>query len=495
MIRWSVIVLGLAVLVVAGLPPVLGMVYQQQVTAQFESAPQNPVMQVELVNYERGLYESSGTVLLSLTDEYVGNLEKQLTAQQQAEPQTPESRASTDEILEFISGNVRLNFDVRHGPLSMGDEPGTGLAFYRITLSPEDGRLAEFQASAAVPHLFRLDGIVGFDGVTEFSGGMPAITSADGDVSFDFSGLDLVGQYDAGAQALQMDGSSESFIVEGPGTLMELNRLELTTDQQLLDEFLWTGDARLDLGEMSLMMTAGEQPVRFVATDSGFVAAIDANDAGDRLNMAIDYFVGSAAGGQEIDLADMALGFRLTNVDVEAYKLLMKEAQTFDSSTPEGNEAGLQKMMPIFAEMLRGSPGLELSPVKFISQGEPFMAEMRMTINSALLDEAALSQLAQNPMLAIAALSAEGQLQAPESLMSGWVASSLQTNLEANLPADSTMTDEQVAQAAQAQAAITIETLVAQGMIERSDSQLRSDFNYADGLLTVRGNVIPLGGP
>ena len=86
-------------------------------------------------------------------------------------------------------------------------------------------------------------------------------------------------------------------------------------------------------------------------------------------------------------------------------------------------------------------------------------------------------------------------MQAPETLMKQWVANSMRTNLKQNLPPDSNLSDEQVAQAAEAQAAMTIETMVAQGMIERSDAQLRSDFSYADGLLTVRGNVIPLGGP
>ena len=476
MLKWLLAFIVVVGLIAAGLPPVLGMVYEQQVTAQFENAPRNPVLEIRLADYQRGLYESSGTVVFSLTDEYLDNLEAQLVAQEQADPQTPVTAEAMD-LLGFLSGDVTLSFDVQHGPILTGEDPATGLAAFRTTLSPDDGRFAEFQALADVPFLFWLDGTVAFDGLTDFTGGMPAMTGADSDVSFDFSGLDLAGQYDVGQRALQMDGASQSLLVEGPGVLMEFNELTLASSTTLLDEFIWTGDSRLGLGEFALTSKAAAEPVSFVARDAGFLVSADANEAGDRLDLALEYFVGSASGGPDVDLTDMALGIRLSNLDVGGYTQLVGKVQSMDTSTPAANETAMQELMPIITEMLRASPGIELSPVRFISQGESFAADLQVKFNAEDLDEAAFDQLAQNPALAIAAVSADGKMQAPETLMKQWVANSMRTNLKQNLPPDSNLSDEQVAQAAEAQAAMTIETMVAQGMIERTETQLRSDFS------------------
>ena len=162
--------------------------------------------------------------------------------------------------------------------------------------------------------------------------------------------------------------------------------------------------------------------------------------------------------------------------------------------SPEANEAALQQLAPLFTELLRGSPSMELAPLTLQWNGQPFAADMRMDFDAGALTDTEFEQLTANPALALAAMSGKGEVAMSEAIATQLVASALRDQLAQNLPPDSRLTADQIAQAAAAQAAMTIESLVLQGMLERSAQVLKSDFNYADGLLTVRGNAIPLGG-
>jgi len=492
--RRLVLVLVILAVGVAALPPVLGMVYERQIRAEFDSAPANPMVVLELADYQRGLFQSTGTFNLALTDEYLANMRASAQVPAEGESRSAEGQAAVDRMLEALGGELSVDFEVQHGPVTMNDGPEMGLAFVRSTWIPASGELSDFQARMNVPYLLRSDAQVGFDGRVEFTGHAPAMAEIDGDYGFAFSGLNFDGSYELGSRSMQMTFASESLAVEEAGQEFRLGGMAGQADLRLFSSYIWLGDMQVSMQEVAFVALGNEVPVNFVVRNAGVNAVAELNDAGDRLAFTGEYFLDSMTGIPDAELTDLRMGISFSNFDILAYEQLAQQAQSMNTASPEASQAALQELAPLVTELLRGSPSMELAPLTLKWNGQPFAADMRVNFDANELNAAEFEQLTANPALALAALSGNGKVALSEAIATQLVASALRDQLAQNLPPDSQLTDDQIAQAAAAQAAVSIETLVLQGMIERSDQLLKSDFNYADGLLTVRGTAIPLGG-
>jgi uncharacterized protein YdgA (DUF945 family) len=409
-------------------------------------------------------------------------------------PDNADEQAAVERMLELLEGDLSINFEVQHGPVAMNEGPEIGLAFVRSTWTPASGELADFQARVKVPYLLQSDALVNFDGNVEFTGNAPPMSEVDGDYGFEFSGLNFDGSYDMGRRSLQMVFASDALTVGEAGQEFRVSGMAGQSDLSLISQYIWVGDTSVSFQEIGFNAPDSAVPLDVTIRNFGLSAAAEVNEAGDQLSLAAEYSLDSMTGLPDAELADVRLGMRFSNFDIAAYEQLVQQAQTLDRSSPEASQAALQQMAPVFTELLRGSPSLELAPLSLEWNGQPFAADMRVVFNADGLREAEFEQMTANPVLALAALSGDGQVEVSEAIATQLVASALRDQLAQSLPPDSELTDDQVAQAAAAQAAMTIESLVQQGMLERSEQLLKSDFNYADGLLTVRGTAIPLGG-
>lgn len=487
------LVLVILVVGVAALPPVLGMVYERQVRAEFDQAPEHPIVAVQLTDYQRGLLRSTGTFSIALTEQYLANLRTSSQAPADGKPRDAEAQAAVDGILKALGGALSIDFEVQHGPVTMHDGPEMALAFVRTTWTPDSGELADFQARMNVPYLLQGDAIVGFDGNVQFTGKAPPMSEVNGNYSFEFSGLNFDGNFRTGTRSMQMTFASESLAVGEAGQAFRVGGMQGQADLSLFSQFIWLGDTNVALREMAFGSAVGEIPMNVEVQNIALAATSQLNEAGDRLSLWGEYSIDSMTGVPGAELADLRLGMRFNDFDVWAYEQLVQQAQSMDTSSPEASQAALKDLAPLFTELLRGSPGMELAPLHLTWNGQPFEADMRMNFDASVLGEAELEQLGANPALALAALSGDGNVSVSEAIATQIVSSALQDQLAQNLPPDSELTDAQIAQAASAQAAMTIEALVQQGMLERTGQLLKSDFDYADGLLTVRGTAIPLG--
>ncbi len=489
-----VLVLAILVVGVAALPPVLGMVYERQIRAEFDNAPANPLVAMELTDYQRGLYQSTGTFSVALTDEYLANMLASSQVQADGQPGSAEGQAAAAATLDFLSGQLNINFEVQHGPVTVNEGPEMALAFVRTTWNPDSGELRDFQQRMDVPYLLQSDALVGFDGKVDFTGNAPPMSAADGDYRFEFSGLNFDGSFDMGARSVQMTFASESLAIGEAGQAFRLGGMQGQVDIRLFSEYVWLGNSAVTLREMGFVSPGSERPVNVVVRNVGLNATSELNATGDRLALSAEYSIDSMTGIQDAELANLRFGMRFSNFDALAYAQLAKQMQSMGTWSPEANEAALQQLAPLFTELLRGSPSMELAPLTLQWNGQPFAADVRMDFDGGALTDTEFEQLTANPALALAAMSGKGEVAMSEAIATQLVASALRDQLAQNLPPDSQLTADQIAQAAAAQAAMTIESLVLQGMLERSAQVLKSDFNYADGLLTVRGNAIPLGG-
>lgn len=489
-----VLVLVILVVGVAALPPVLGMVYERQIRAEFDNALANPMVALALADYQRGLYQSTGTFSLALTDDYLASMRASTQVQADGQPANADGQAAAAAMLDILGGQLSIDFEVQHGPVTMNEGPEMALAFVRTTWNPASGDLADFQARMNVPYLLQSEALVGFDGKVKFTGSAPPMSQDDGDYGFQFSGLNFDGRYEMGARSMQITFASESLAVGEAGQEFRLGGMAGRADLSMFSQYIWLGDMAVTMREMAFDSASSEMPVNFVVRNFGLNAASELNETGDRLSFTGEYFLDSMTGLPDAEVADLRFGLRFSNFDIRAYEQLAQQAQTMDRSSPEASQSAFQQMAPLLTELLRGSPSVELAPLELKWNGQPFKADMRMDFDATELGAAEFEQLTANPALALAALSGNGRVAVAEAIATQLVASALRDQLAQALPPDSELTDEQIAQGAAAQAAISIETLVQQGMLERSDQLLKSDFNYADGLLTVRGTAIPLGG-
>lgn len=488
-----VLVLAIVVVGVAALPPVLGMVYERQIRTEFENAPANPMVALALTDYQRGLYQSNGTFSVALTDEYLANLRASSQAPVDGQPRDAEAQVALDGLLAALAAQLSIDFEVQHGPVTVNEGPEMALAFVRTTWNPDSGELRDFQARMDVPYLLQSDALVGFDGKVEFTGNAPPMSEVNGDFGFEFSGLSFDGSFAMGTRSMQMTFASESLAIGAAGQAFRLAGMQGQVDGSLLSEYIWLGDTAVTLREMTFDSASGDMPVSFAVRNVALSGASELNDAGDRLSLAAEYSIDSMTGIPGAEIADLRIGMRFSNFDVRAYEQLVQQAQGMNTSSPEASQAALRELASLFAELLRGSPGMEMAPLKLKWNGQPFEADVRMDFDASALGEAEFAQLSANPGLALVAMSGDGRVAVAEAIAAQLLASALRDQLAQHLPPDAELTDEQIGQAATAQAAMTIEALVQQGMLERNEQLLKSDFNYADGLLTVRGNAIPLG--
>jgi uncharacterized protein YdgA (DUF945 family) len=479
----------------AAVPPVLGMVYERQIRDEFAVATAYPLVDVALDRYERGLYQSTGTLSFALTEEYLANLRAAARTPQAGKPPSPERQAEVERILGALTARVTAEFEVRHGPVMPGGSPGLGLAFVRVALSPADGELAEFQSRMGVPYLVKSEAVIGFDGGIEFVGDVPPMADSSGETGVRFSGLEFDGRYDPGTRALQMAFASESLEVGNDVAQLRLSGLAGQSDISLFSQYIWVGDTSLGMREMVLAGPGDTGPEKVVLKNLGLRGGVELNDARDKMSLDALYSLDSVTGIPDTELADLRFGMRFVDFDVGAYENLIRQAQRMDNSSPEAAQASLQALRPMFTELLRGSPSLEVGPIAAKWNGEPFDVDVQVGFNAGALGEAAFEQLQTNPALVLAGISASGRMDMAETIATKLMAGTIRQQLAANLPAEATVTEAQIDQAAASQAIMTIASLVQQGMIERNGTQLKSDFRFADGLLTVRGIAIPLGGP
>jgi cytochrome c-type biogenesis protein CcmE len=99
------------------------------------------------------------------------------------------------------------------------------------------------------------------------------------------------------------------------------------------------------------------------------------------------------------------------------------------------------------------------------------------------------------PGLLLGALSATGQIESSDSLTRTLAINILRGQIAQSVPPDAQITAADIDAAASQQAAMMIDGMIQQGLIQRKNGQLNMDFSYADGQLFVNNVPIPFGQP
>jgi uncharacterized protein YdgA (DUF945 family) len=491
--RFITVLIIIALLLLVA-PPLMGIAYESQIREQIASVPDNPTVDFGLVDYERGLYSSNGAFRIELSDAYIEQMRSALESTDPANPPTPEQQEWIDNLVELMSGELRFDLDVQHGPVSVADGVNLGLATVHAEMDSTTGKLAEIQEILGVPYLFQGDAQVGFDGSFAFQTQVPAMTRSEPEHSFEFSGLDYDGYFGRSDTSVKASGGTELLSIEFDGGQMSIEDIVLTTDTKILSGYLWSGNTSIDIGKIQISSPDSAAAANFDLTRLGFDADIGLNDTADKLTIAIIYRLAGISGLPDNDIADLKLGMRFRNIDRQAIEDYMLVAQDLGFADPNSLEQMLPELEAIGTKILRGSPGVDLSPFEFVLNGEPFTASLGVDFDGANLPaDIDILNLGNDPGSLIAALSASGQVKGSESLARSLATNILRQQIAQGIPPDAEITAADIDAAAAQQASMMIDGMIQQGLIKRDGGQLDMDFSYADGQLFVNNVPIPLG--
>lgn len=486
--------LVIVAIVLAAAPPLFGIVYENQVREQIASAPEISYMTFELADYRRGLYSSQGQLRFALSDEYIEQMRSAFATSDPANPQTPEQQAMLDNLLEFMSAELLFDIDVQHGPVMTADGISMGLATVHSEIDSTAGKLAEIQQQLGVPYLFQVDAQVDFDGSFDFQAGIPPIANSDPDYSFDFSGLNYIGHFDRPDARVKARGGTDQFLFEMDGVQIAVADIGLTVDTRMLSSSLWLGKTGVDVGKVYVRNPDSAAGSSFELLGLGFDADVGLNDAADKLAIAFVYRIAGVSGVPDSEIADLRVGMRLRDIDREAIEDYILIAQQLGFAEPNAMEKLLPELQTIGTKILRGSPGIDLNPFEFVLNGEPFTAKFGIDFDGAVLPaDIDIINLIGDPDVLIEALSGAGQIASSESLARTLAINILRGQIAQGVPPDAEITAADIDAAATQQAAMMIDGMIQQGLIQRKNGQLNMDISYADGQLFVNNVPVPLG--
>jgi uncharacterized protein YdgA (DUF945 family) len=494
--KQAISALVVVAIVVAAAPPLFGIAYEQQIRSQVAGAPVNPYLSFELAEYERGLYSSQGVLRLALSDEYLEQLHSMFETRNPDSAPTAEQQAMIDKLLDVMSAELRFDIDVQHGPANAAEGVHLGLASVHTEVDSTAGTLAEIQQQLDVPYLFRADAQVDFDGSFDFQAAIPPLVKRDPDYSFEFSGLEYNGHFDRADTSVQATGETDLFLLETAGAEIVVEDIGAVIDARLLSSYLWLGKTSLDIREVRVGNSGATAGPTFGMLGLGMDADVAMNETADKLTMAFEYRMAGITGLPDSDVADLNVGMRLRNIDRDAIEDYVQLAQQFGLASADAMEKFIPKLQAIGIRILRASPGFDLSPVQFTLNGEPFTASVGIDFDGAAVPaDIDIVTLDSAPGLLLGALSATGQIESSDSLTRTLAINILRGQIAQSVPPDAQITAADIDAAASQQAAMMIDGMIQQGLIQRKNGQLNMDFSYADGQLFVNNVPIPFGQP
>ena len=502
-VLWLVIILAVLIL---GLPGLIGSIAESKAYEQIELVKDNPAFTLKISNYDRGWFSSDVTYEYGLKDDYIDLLERSGSNPQGSDTTTHEgpdhSQSSSDDSKSWrdVAAPLEMLGTITHGPIGLHDGLFFGLFKADITNGPDNPRLNQFLQATGMPHLFQSQIATGFTGNTEFSATIPAVNAnattlpaGNGLRSVEFTGLTLSGDYAAGAQHLVSEGSSERLNIVADDLSMTMQGLAFDTDTSIKVPALPFGTISFAVDQMRVFDANSSQAGLFELSNLTFNADTTQGGSTDTANVVASYKIAQVTAAENV-LTDLEMTMQMDNLSIaatERYTQWSQEFGTADQNNPELIQQMVKDFTPIAHQFMAVSPSLTISPLKFTANQEPFESEIKLNIDGSKLPPADEFDVTNIPVW-LAVLTGEANASISEPLATTMAVSSARSQLLEVLEGQDGITLEQINEMAINQAPIVIETLVGQGMIQRSDGKLGAQVSYGNGALLLNGQPMPL---
>lgn len=466
--RVAVFAVAAVALALLGLPPVLGMLTESQVTARVAALDESGVLKASLRSYERGWFRSHARIAVGLAPRLIAKLDALGAA------------GGMPSFAGSLDRNAPVEIEIAHGPLAVLDGVHFGWSKIVARFDPRSSAVVALDQSLGVPYLFEFRGRTNFGGDVVFDAVMPAVDLTIAGARVEFSGAALAGTF--AGRHLVSNGQFERFELTSQPGAFALRNVRAATDTELRAGIA-PGDTSLSIERISIVdAERGAEPV-FGAENLRVASKVGLDPSETLLNMHATYDVDSAF----IDgthLKDASVGVAVDKLDVAALEAYLEAAQAETVGVAPGAD-----LKPALGRALAAGPSLVLDPVRFSVNEEPFTARLEVAANPTALPAAGTFD-PEDPATLLPALRSAAKVEVSKKLARDIVVLASQMRL-----GDNSLAPEQRRQLAEAQAGLILVTLVSQGILVDAGDTYRVEMRLADGALTLNGTPLPFGLP
>ncbi len=467
------IVTGTAVVTLLLTPWIFGALAEQRIDAGVAHLDAEDNLEASVVDYARGWTTSTATIELDRPDAVL-----------------PDSDIPPElaELVEQLAAEpIRLVVTMRHGPVLLGETTPLGIAASTIHLDPELPRYREFLDQTGLDHLFEIRTVTGFDGTSDFVAEMPAF-SFNNDVGVvEFAGADATGAYDALSRRFQAQGRANELRMTDGDSTFTVESVAFDSDSTWHSPLLRFGYAEASVGRIAVDSLTEQ----FLLEDVAARFDVEADADGEHATMASEYSLGRFSDGDEFNLDEVAITATAHRVNIGALTAYVDASQQAALQNDAAAPLALGAEDALY-DLLGSSPQIEVAPISFSWNGEPLNATLRIAVTADNLPPRTNFTLLTLAFQGVVAV--DVTLAVSDVLAASLAARGLGFQLRrAAAQEQQYMTDDEVQTIANAQASIALAGLVAQGMLTPTDDGYEATARFADGMLTVNGNAVPLG--
>ncbi len=220
---------------------------------------------------------------------------------------------------------------------------------------------------------------------------------------------------------------------------------------------------------------------------------IDLDEASERAILTSIYRAATISDGADFNLTGFDVAANANDIDLEAFSTYYAATQANSVQTDSVAPISLDVEDALY-NLLAAGPTIEIGPVSFSWNDEPFMATLRVLVDTAALPERDSFTLLT--LMFGGAVAIELSLELSEPLANVLATRGVAFQVRRSAAEQGMeMTDEDVEAIAASRAAVALAGLVSQGMLNTTDVGYASEARFSSGTLTVNGNIVPLGIP
>jgi len=471
--RKLLVAIGIVLALVMAMPFVVGIIAEGTVRARLDAMNESRLIALRVDDYDRGWLRSRTRLELGLGESYLSQIE--------AIAQQPE----VTELLRSVALPVIVEFT--HGPILVGEISGFGFLGVKAIADPDSPPIQLAEELLGVPYLFEFRGQSEFGGGFDFSGEIPEFDGAFGDLSYAFSGLDLVGVATLGH--LEFEAVLDEASLQSPFVSAVLESMRMTSDSELRAGSIAPGTSEATLGRLIVINPSLGATPMFAAENLSIGSTVSENVEATHFDTEVIYRLGRMAIGGAFEISDAALGLRASHLDIGAVNEIIEAASSMQMS----NAATMvERLMPQIDRIAAGSPELTIDPLRFSVAEGSFNGRLHLRLDGTALPTGSLNDF-RNLGLALRSIDADAEITAAKPLVERFARLVAAQDMPAmSGPDGGPLPPEQVAAMVDAEVAQTLGVLTTFGLLRVSGNDFSSAVALKDGALTANGQPVPL---
>lgn len=445
-------------------PKFAGNVFNQKIDEYVAAVNEQGVYKMKVTTREQSWFASSAAINLQIN---MGAMAQQ------------------DDI-EALSANFQIN--AQHGPVLTNNGFGIGWIDWALTLVVDE--LPTGLSTEEEGPIYSAQGQMGLLGATSYQDRILGFNYADPSIGMVFSSNGWQGEGHFSQSAMMYEGGPSNMQMSLPDTYtLDINALQVSwnADVSIIDMLngnFYNGGASFLLGELELDNLIDQSKAQLSKLNIISTVDFDRNTglADSATNMTLASFT----------LADLALKDTVMKLEINnmqqaffnAYQQMNKDIM----DSPERAQAIMQEIMQThLLGQLKAEPEFNITQLDTVLNG----GSLTFNSNTQLVGITALPDTLENNRFWLEHLASSAQMKVDESAALYIANTFIKSQLAGN-PQLAEMEPEQLKQVIEQQSLATINSMIQQGLLEKTEGGYSMSFNMTDGKATLNNQPMPL---